>query len=424
MNLEKSTQVNKSSQTNAFPPRGILQRKCACGRHTPVGGECTACSKKKLNQSLQTRLNIGDANDKYEQEADRVAGQVMRMPKTKNNGAGKYRQAIPFVQRRVFNRQSGATEAPSIVHDVLSTSGQPLDQATRNYMEPRFNHDFSQVRIHSDRKAGESASAVSAKAYTVGQDIVFGTGQYVPGTSIGNHLLAHELTHVIQQGGADSTRAPYEDSDMVDSTRESRENLDTEDTTLQKHETIDTEKTIEGISRQTAPKLISGPMLQRAPCPCCTDSISISNINRIDNAARMGHSFDTNMGLSYPVSGPQGSCTLEWWEKTNIPYVAGMAANTWTDMYQLLGGASFGTWNNRQESCGTSTLITDNDPPSLAKRAGRTATRTLEFRIVINSMPAVSTAGCANASQQITATQVLSMVNGAPNWAASSFTTP
>ena len=70
--------------------------------------------------------------------------------------------------------------APSIIHDVLRAPGQPLDATTRAFMEPRFGHDFSRVRVHSDAKAAESARAVNALAYTVGQDVVFGVGQYAP----------------------------------------------------------------------------------------------------------------------------------------------------------------------------------------------------------------------------------------------------
>jgi hypothetical protein len=90
-------------------------------------------------------------------------------------------------------------EVPPIVHEVLRSPGQPLDPATRAFFEPRFSHDFSQVRLHTDTKAAESARAVNALAYTVGQDVVFGTGQYAPQTGEGKKLLAHELTHVMQQ---------------------------------------------------------------------------------------------------------------------------------------------------------------------------------------------------------------------------------
>ena len=88
---------------------------------------------------------------------------------------------------------------PPIVGDVLHSPGRPLDPAARAFMQPRFGHDFSRVRIHADSKAAESARAVNALAYTVGQDVVFGAGRYAPTTSQGQKLLAHELTHVVQQ---------------------------------------------------------------------------------------------------------------------------------------------------------------------------------------------------------------------------------
>ena len=93
-------------------------------------------------------------------------------------------------------------EAPSIVHDVLGSSGHSLDPATRAFFEPRFGFDFSQVRVHSSSDAASSAQAVNAHAYTVGSHIVFGSGRFAPGTQDGRRLLAHELTHVVQQGGA------------------------------------------------------------------------------------------------------------------------------------------------------------------------------------------------------------------------------
>jgi hypothetical protein len=90
--------------------------------------------------------------------------------------------------------------APSIVHEVLRSPGESLDRASRAYFEPRFGHDFSQVRIHAGERAAESARAVHALAYTVGSDIVFAAGHYSPTSEIGRRLLAHELTHVVQQG--------------------------------------------------------------------------------------------------------------------------------------------------------------------------------------------------------------------------------
>ncbi len=145
MKADNLTQAKPATELLA----GVLQRKCACGNHTIAGGECDECGKKRL-------------------------------------------------QRRATN-PAQAGEAPPIVHEVLSSPGQPLDAETRSFMEPRFGYDFSHVRIHTDARAADSASAVNALAYTVGRDVVFGAGQYAPGETEGRRLLAHELTHVVQQ---------------------------------------------------------------------------------------------------------------------------------------------------------------------------------------------------------------------------------
>lgn len=91
------------------------------------------------------------------------------------------------------------TEAPPIVQEVLNSAGEPLDLATREIMEPGFGYDFSQVRVHTNAQAAESSRAVNALAYTAGEHVVFAADQYAPGTSAGTSLLAHELTHVVQQ---------------------------------------------------------------------------------------------------------------------------------------------------------------------------------------------------------------------------------
>lgn len=193
----------RMSLTTALPSRsvkdGLLQRKCVCGQHKSGTGDCANCHKKKLNKPLHAKMQIGDTNDSYEREADYVAEQVMRMPESNNEDANEYLQANSLVQRQASNTQSGTAEVPYIVHDVLHSPGQPLDQTTREFMEPRFDHDFSQVRIHTNTKAAESALAVNAAAYTVGENVIFSKGAYSPNTTMGRELLAHELTHYIQQ---------------------------------------------------------------------------------------------------------------------------------------------------------------------------------------------------------------------------------
>lgn len=117
-----------------------------------------------------------------------------------------------LLQRKAIN-DTNLDSVPSIVNDVLASPGQPLDASTRGFMEDRFGHDFSGVRVHSDSRAAESAQAVAAKAYTVGQNVVFGQGHYSPTTSEGKRVFAHELAHVVQQslgGGPSSNEASLE----------------------------------------------------------------------------------------------------------------------------------------------------------------------------------------------------------------------
>jgi hypothetical protein len=100
------------------------------------------------------------------------------------------------------------SSAPPIVNEVLRSPGQPLDAATRSFMEPRFGHDFSHVQVHTGEKAAESARAVNALAYTVGSHVVFGAGQYSMTVGAGQALLAHELAHVFQQDRAAALEKP------------------------------------------------------------------------------------------------------------------------------------------------------------------------------------------------------------------------
>ena len=177
---------------------GLLQRQCMCGSRAGSSGECEGCSKKRI-VGLQTKMQVGLPGDAFEQEADRVADQVMTMSSARKGQDMEERSATPLVQRRVSNGAGGLSEAPSIVDDVLHSPGQQLDAATRAFFEPRFGYDFSRVRVHADLGATESARAVNASAYTVGQHVVFESSQFDPGSHGGRTLLAHELAHVIQQ---------------------------------------------------------------------------------------------------------------------------------------------------------------------------------------------------------------------------------
>ncbi|HEV3184330.1 MAG TPA: DUF4157 domain-containing protein, partial [Xanthobacteraceae bacterium] len=149
-----TTTATARANPAAAPVPGLLQRKCACGgSQAGFDGECEDCRKEKL-QRKGTGWNL----------------------------AGRH--------------------APPIVHDVLRQPGDPLDRRSRALMEPRFGRSFGDVRIHTDARAAASARATSALAYTVGHHIVFDSGRFDPRSMNGQRLLAHELTHVVQQSGA------------------------------------------------------------------------------------------------------------------------------------------------------------------------------------------------------------------------------
>ena len=190
---------------------------------------------------LQRKLAVGRVDDPLENEADRVADQVMRMPlsgvgasaappsvsgaavlrrecacgggcdKCKNKAAG---QEDGSLQRKLRSQGSlEPTEAPSIVHETLRSPGQPLDGSTRRFFEWRFGHNFGPVRVHTDARAAKAASVVNARAYTVGHHIVFGAGQYDAANMGTSRLMAHELTHVIQQTGSSTARVQRDTKD-------------------------------------------------------------------------------------------------------------------------------------------------------------------------------------------------------------------
>jgi hypothetical protein len=268
--MGESTRTSVLSRTAFEPSRARAQPK-------PEGTVALlalrdALGNRAIGSFLQTQLTVGRPDDTYEMEADQVADQVMRMPEP--SGTAPAIRSLPSdpghrvrlqmeeeepeeeisdaeglnIQRRcvgceeeeagggMIQRQAyldgesefadfsripaqasdtGPFAAPPIVHEVLRSPGQPLDPATLAFMEPRFGHDFSQVRVHADTKAAESAELVNALAYTVGRHVVLGEGQPAPATTAGRQLLAHELAHVVQQSrggsapGATSS-APHE----------------------------------------------------------------------------------------------------------------------------------------------------------------------------------------------------------------------
>lgn len=178
----------------------VIQRKanCACG------GDCPRCQEESDHPHIQTKLSISTPGDQYELEADRVSEQMMRMPDPQSS---RERNAPPeslssFIQRKCTScaPSHDSPETSDTTGLSPSSGGSPLPESTRAFFEPRFGYDFSQVRIHTDTSAAESARAVSARAYTAGRDIVFASGEFAPESQEGKSLLAHELVHFIQQG--------------------------------------------------------------------------------------------------------------------------------------------------------------------------------------------------------------------------------
>ena len=167
---------------------------------------------------LLAKLEVSEPGDPLEEEADRIADQVMRTPEPGRpmvrvgagpaslqgscaQGAGQGEDPPDeetTIQRKATN-QASTPDVSGPAMAVTRTGGEPLDAATRAFMEPRFGFDFSRVRIHSDGPAAAAAQSVNAQAYTLGTHVVFDAGRYEPGTSGGRRLLAHELTHYVQQ---------------------------------------------------------------------------------------------------------------------------------------------------------------------------------------------------------------------------------
>lgn len=181
-----------------------IQRQCACGASAVSGGECAQCAQKK--KRVQTRLRVGAGQDSFEREADRVADEVIAVPPMGHPPG----PAALGIQRLAAGEAAApaapAFDAPGSIDRALQGAGTPMERPLRQDMERRFGHDFSRVRVHTDAAAAQSAQDIQALAYTSGQDIVFGAGRYAPGTEGGRRLLAHELTHVVQQdAGAGTT---------------------------------------------------------------------------------------------------------------------------------------------------------------------------------------------------------------------------
>ena len=226
--LAKTTQIEKPTAATTLQSAApeIQSPHDLLWLHRAIGNQA-------VGRMLQPKLTISEPGDIYEQEADRVAEHVMRMPAPALPSPVSSREMI---QRKCqscseedkkkeeeeshekLSRKeskgvtaSGGTVAPPVVHEVLRSPGRPLDPATRAFFEPRFGADLGHVRVHDDSDAHASARQVGALAFAVGRDIVFAQGTHNLSSYAGRSLMAHELTHVLQATGSESAtvrRAP------------------------------------------------------------------------------------------------------------------------------------------------------------------------------------------------------------------------
>ncbi|MCW3058999.1 MAG: hypothetical protein JWQ02_820 [Capsulimonas sp.] len=218
---QRAALLRKRSEPDAAAASGapeVWRASAGGGAPAAFGHDISRISARRP----QAKMTVSQPGDVHEEEADQVADHVMRMGATdvalreelpeeeELHRSSMDSVSSPLVQRMGEN-DDGSADVSDIVDRGLAGGGAPLDAETRGFMEPRFGHDFSGVRIHSDAQASRSAEEVSARAYTVGSDIAFRSGEYSPGGSDGKRLLAHELTHVVQQGatsGPSLSRAP------------------------------------------------------------------------------------------------------------------------------------------------------------------------------------------------------------------------
>ncbi len=205
-------------------PRNIIRPPNA-GR--PIGNQAALRRLSAVAPRVQARLEIGAVDDPLEREADAVADAVMGMAT-----ASPLRSAPPQVSRKcaaceeedkqqtLQTKPAGPASAvpavaPAQVHEVVGQNGRALDAATRAFFEPRFGIDLSNVRVHTEGHAGAAARSVGARAFAVGEHIVFAPGAFAPASSSGRHLLAHELAHVVQQRGGAPGRVRRAPPDKV-----------------------------------------------------------------------------------------------------------------------------------------------------------------------------------------------------------------
>lgn len=224
---ESSASVSSTSETEDGSDRGSSASRTRRRGPLQAGGPAVGlgASTHEL-PDIQPKLTVNEPGDKYEKEAERVADAVMRMPDPKREAnvqeqlsSNRIQRMCPRCQRRArqgkplnceeceeeLRRTESSATSPAVDAETqrqirsLQGGGKPLRKSTRSFYEPRFGVSFSDVRVHTGLKADEAARSVNAEAFTIGQDIVFQSGAYRVETENGKKLLAHELTHVLQQ---------------------------------------------------------------------------------------------------------------------------------------------------------------------------------------------------------------------------------
>lgn len=229
----RGQRLRRRRAAGARPSPAVRDLQGSPGRNAPgcVGrprqGHDSGRVQTGVRPVIQPKFAVGHPGDRYEREADLVADRILRMPDPgamgpaglpRRPGELGVRRGCPSCEARTRRRSKKDEEresvrarevrdhAPPAVHPDAEASihslrggGQPLPSTARAFFEPKFGHDFGQVRVHTDARAAETARAINARAFTAGKAIFFGAGQYAPESGAGQRLLAHELAHVVQQ---------------------------------------------------------------------------------------------------------------------------------------------------------------------------------------------------------------------------------
>ncbi len=207
--MRSRRQVSTSNTQSALLPGAARSRSETRGADRPHMSN-QGMQQLLRTSAIQAKPSVSQPGDRLEQEADRVADAVMRMPaptaevSRTSGGTPSVQRACKECEEEIHRKASQSTGIANSDFGHPSGPGRPLPDSERSFFEPRLGQDFSQVRVHADNQAAKAAQSVNALAYTKGRDVVFGEGQYRPGTDQGRTLLAHELTHVVQQGAAGS----------------------------------------------------------------------------------------------------------------------------------------------------------------------------------------------------------------------------